>query len=63
VTVGRLTALAAELGLLGTGGSDYHGDTETYAEAHARLWVPPEVEPRLREAMANARERYASTIV
>ena len=26
-----------------TGGSDYHGDTGTYAEAHAGLWVPPEV--------------------
>ena len=24
-------------------GSDYHGDTGTYAEAHAGLWVPPEV--------------------
>jgi len=33
---------AAELGLLATGGSDYHGDTGTYAEAHARLWVPTE---------------------
>ena len=31
------------LGLVATGGSDYHGDTSTYAEAHAGLWVPPEV--------------------
>ena len=32
-----------DLGLVATGGSDYHGDTGTYAEAHAELWVPPEV--------------------
>jgi hypothetical protein len=25
-----------------TGGSDYHGDGETYAEAHAALFVPDE---------------------
>jgi hypothetical protein len=25
-----------------TGGSDYHGDAETYAEAHASLYVPDE---------------------
>jgi len=24
------------------GGSDYHGDGETYAEAHAALYVPDE---------------------
>ena len=29
--------------LVPTGGSDYHGDTGTYAETHAGLWVPPEV--------------------
>ena len=28
---------------IATGGSDYHGDLGTYAEAHATLWVPPEV--------------------
>jgi predicted metal-dependent phosphoesterase TrpH len=53
-TVERLRALAAELGLLVTGGSDYHGDRETYAEAHVRLWVPPEVVPPLEAAMAAA---------
>ena len=32
------------LGLIPTGGSDYHGDLGPYAEAtHAQLWVPPEV--------------------
>ncbi len=40
VAVGEV---AVALGLVATGGSDYHGDTGTYAEAHAGLWVPPEV--------------------
>jgi predicted metal-dependent phosphoesterase TrpH len=39
-TIADLAALAAELGLIPTGGSDYHGDGETYAEAHAALYVP-----------------------
>ena len=30
-------------GSLATGGSDYHGDTTTYAETHAALRVPDEV--------------------
>lgn len=34
-------AVAASLGLLATGGTDYHGDLGPYAEAHAALWVPP----------------------
>jgi predicted metal-dependent phosphoesterase TrpH len=41
-TVAGLAALAAELRLVPTGGSDYHGDVETYAEAHATLYVPDE---------------------
>lgn len=39
-TVAAMAALAAELDLVPTGGSDYHGDGETYAEAHATLFVP-----------------------
>jgi len=35
--------VATQLGLLATGGSDYHGDLGSYADAHAALWVPPEV--------------------
>jgi predicted metal-dependent phosphoesterase TrpH len=50
-TVERLHELASELRLLETGGTDFHGDRETYAEAHARLWVPPAVEAPLREAL------------
>jgi 3',5'-nucleoside bisphosphate phosphatase len=41
-TVAGMAALAAELRLVPTGGSDYHGDVETYAEAHASLFVPDE---------------------
>lgn len=41
-TVAALEDVAASLGLLPTGGSDYHGDGITYAEQHAGLWVPLE---------------------
>jgi predicted metal-dependent phosphoesterase TrpH len=50
-TVDALAALARDLRLVPTGGSDYHGDHETYADAHAALWVPPEVAPGLRSAI------------
>lgn len=50
-TVKRMHALARELRLLETGGTDFHGDRETYEEAHARLWVPNAVEAPLREAI------------
>jgi 3',5'-nucleoside bisphosphate phosphatase len=53
-TVDALAALASDLRLIATGGSDYHGDRETYAEAHAQLWVPPLVEAPLRAALASA---------
>jgi len=46
-TVASVQAVALELDLVPTGGSDYHGDTGSYAEAHAMLWVPPEVGERL----------------
>ncbi|HSL34230.1 MAG TPA: hypothetical protein VK871_11310, partial [Candidatus Limnocylindrales bacterium] len=45
-------AVAAELGLLPTGGTDYHGDLGPYAGAHAALTVPAEVAERLRAALA-----------
>jgi hypothetical protein len=41
-TVADLGEVARELRLVQTGGSDYHGDAETYAEAHASLYVPDE---------------------
>ena len=39
-TVASLGQVARVLSLVQTGGSDYHGDGETYAEAHAALYVP-----------------------
>lgn len=50
--VAAVGAVASELGLIATGGSDYHGDLGTYAEAHASLWVPPEVGEGLRRALS-----------
>jgi predicted metal-dependent phosphoesterase TrpH len=41
-TVAELAAVASELHLVPTGGSDYHGDGEKYAQAHAALFVPDE---------------------
>jgi len=41
--------VAERLGLVPTGGTDHHGDTGTYAESHARIWVPPAVAAQLFE--------------
>ncbi|HSL76389.1 MAG TPA: hypothetical protein VK867_05550, partial [Candidatus Limnocylindrales bacterium] len=46
-----MAIVARTLGLLPTGGSDYHGDTGSYAESHARLWVPPDAVTRLAAAI------------
>ncbi len=54
VTVAKVGNVADELGLLRTGGSDYHGDFGPYAESHASLWVPPSAADRLREALLRA---------
>ncbi len=51
-TVRSVAAVAAELHLVPSGGSDYHGDLETYAEAHAATWVPPEDAAAVRAALA-----------
>ncbi len=50
-TVFAVGEVAATLRLVPTGGSDYHGDTGTYAEMHASLWVPPEVGTRLSDGL------------
>jgi hypothetical protein len=42
-TVAAVGAVARDLHLLPSGGTDYHGDGETYAEAIAETWVPPEI--------------------
>jgi predicted metal-dependent phosphoesterase TrpH len=52
-TVSMLSTIAADLGLVMTGGTDYHGDRETYAEAHAELWVPPEAGDAVRGLVAS----------
>jgi predicted metal-dependent phosphoesterase TrpH len=51
-TVQRMKAFAEERGLLATGGSDYHGDTMTYAEAQATTRVPDAVGDALLDAIA-----------
>ncbi len=53
-TVKRMAALADSLGILATGGSDYHGDGMTYAESQQTTYVPREVADRLLEALATA---------
>ena len=47
----RMASLADARGLLRTGGSDYHGDTGTYAEAQASCAVSLEVGETLLEAL------------
>jgi 3',5'-nucleoside bisphosphate phosphatase len=54
--VEAVAAVAADLGLLATGGSDYHGDTATYAEVHAALHVPAEVRDQLTERITHAQD-------
>ncbi|HET7181428.1 MAG TPA: PHP domain-containing protein [Candidatus Limnocylindrales bacterium] len=56
-TVGILRDIAKRLGLVMTGGSDYHGDRETYAEAHAELYVPDEVADGVRSALRQGAAR------
>ena len=41
--VAAVGAVASELGLLPSGGTDFHGDEETYAQAIGETWVPPEI--------------------
>lgn len=54
-TVELVASVAHQLGLIATGGSDYHGDTSTYAEAHAMLHVPDEDAIVLAERIATSR--------
>jgi predicted metal-dependent phosphoesterase TrpH len=49
-TVTMVEAVARSLGLIATGGSDYHGDLMSYAEAHATLDVPASVAEAIRQA-------------
>lgn len=51
-TAAKIGAVAAELALVPTGGTDFHGDTGTYAEAHAALAVPDEIGSGVLAALA-----------
>jgi 3',5'-nucleoside bisphosphate phosphatase len=53
-TIERVAAMATELDLVATGGSDYHGDGVSYAEAQATTYVPDEIGDRLLEAISGA---------
>ena len=53
-TVEAVGVVADDLGLVRTGGTDYHGDLGSYAEAHAALYVPDGVGERVRSALAGA---------
>ena len=61
-TVKAVGAVADSLGLLATGGTDYHGDLGTYAEAHADLWVPPEAGVTLLDRLQPERERESAEL-
>ena len=50
--IAAMGAFADSVGLLRTGGSDYHGDTGTYAEAQAEVYVPDGVGEALLAASA-----------
>jgi predicted metal-dependent phosphoesterase TrpH len=52
-TVARVRRVAESFGLVQTGGTDYHGDLGTYAEAHARLHVPDGVEQDIRARLGS----------
>ena len=52
-TVTAMADLATRLGVLATGGSDYHGDNMSYAEATRTTYVPLEAGERLLEAIGS----------
>ncbi len=58
-TVAAVGDVASSLNLIATGGSDYHGDTNTYAEAHAALDVPDAVDDVLHDVIASAADQRA----
>jgi predicted metal-dependent phosphoesterase TrpH len=50
-TVASVLAVARGLRFVATGGSDYHGDLMSYAEAHATLHVPSSAADEIRAAI------------
>jgi UDP-N-acetylmuramyl tripeptide synthase len=61
-TVAALRRIATDVRLVMTGGTDYHGDRETYAEAHAELWVPPDVEASVGAALGERQRRVRQSV-
>jgi len=51
-TIAAMEELAGEKGLIATGGSDYHGDTGTYADAMRTTYVPRAMTDRLLAELA-----------
>jgi hypothetical protein len=58
-TRAAMSAAAVHLGLVETGGSDYHGDLGPYAETHALLVMPDDLVASLREALRRTRRPSA----
>ena len=52
-TIAAMEELAGEKGLIATGGSDYHGDTGTYADAMRTTYVPRAMADRLLAEIAD----------
>jgi predicted metal-dependent phosphoesterase TrpH len=52
VTVERMRTVASAHRLVPSGGTDFHGDEGTYAEAIAETWVPDDVAEGMRTALA-----------
>ena len=60
-TVTMVGAVAATLGLLATGGSDYHGDLMPYAEAHAVARTSPRRSPTRPPGRGSGRMTHAAS--
>jgi predicted metal-dependent phosphoesterase TrpH len=54
-TVEKMAAVASARGLVATGGSDYHGDTMSYAEAQQTTFVPEAVGEALLVALESTK--------
>jgi predicted metal-dependent phosphoesterase TrpH len=52
-TVDRMRIVAAAHRLVSSGGTDFHGDEGSYADAIAETWIPDEVADAVRTALAH----------
>lgn len=59
-TVRTMRRIATDHRLVWTGGTDYHGDRETYAQAHAQFWNPSEVAEGVRAVLTGGTARADS---